>query len=62
MCGAQETVDRLAAAGLSAQVTTKTSVPWSPVLRSRRIWLERQGLAGEAEEWEELVVIRAQHL
>ncbi|MFF3606875.1 HemK2/MTQ2 family protein methyltransferase [Streptomyces sp. NPDC002463] len=62
MCGAEETVDRLAGAGLSAQVTAKASVPWGPVLRSRRIWLERQGLASEAEEWEELVVIRAQHL
>ncbi|MFD0265336.1 HemK2/MTQ2 family protein methyltransferase [Streptomyces sp. NPDC127106] len=62
MCGAEETVDRLAGAGLSAQVTAKASVPWGPVLRSRRIWLERQGLASEAEEWEELVVIRAQNV
>ncbi|WP_327260982.1 methyltransferase [Streptomyces sp. NBC_01232] len=62
MCGAEETVDRLAGAGLSAQVTAKASVPWGPVLRSRRIWLERRGLASKAEEWEELVVIRAQNL
>ncbi|MGG8407851.1 HemK2/MTQ2 family protein methyltransferase [Streptomyces sp. 12297] len=62
LCGTEETVDRLAGEGLSAQVTAKASVPWGPVLRSRRIWLERQGLVSEAEEWEELVVIRAQNL
>ncbi|MFD3540228.1 HemK2/MTQ2 family protein methyltransferase [Streptomyces sp. NPDC058662] len=62
MCGPQTTVDRLTEAGLSAEVTAKASVPWGPVLRSRRAWLEQQGLAGEAEQWEELVVIRAQNL
>ncbi|WP_244291039.1 HemK2/MTQ2 family protein methyltransferase [Streptomyces virginiae] len=60
MCGAEETLDRLAGAGLAAQVRTTVSVPWGPVLRSRRSWLEQQGLAAGAEEWEELVVIRAQ--
>ncbi|MGW5852155.1 HemK2/MTQ2 family protein methyltransferase [Streptomyces sp. NPDC055254] len=62
MCGPQATVDRLTGAGLSAEVRAKASVPWGPVLRSRRAWLEQQGLASEAEQWEELVVIRAQHL
>ncbi|MFF3020892.1 HemK2/MTQ2 family protein methyltransferase [Streptomyces sp. NPDC057939] len=62
MCGAQETVDRLTGTGLAAEVTAKATVPWGPVLRTRRAWLERQGLAAPAEEWEELVVIRAQHL
>lgn len=61
MCGAEETVDRLAGARLIAEVTARASVPWGPVLRSRRAWLERQGLAAEAEEREELVVIRAQY-
>ncbi|OKK17755.1 methyltransferase [Streptomyces sp. CB00455] len=61
MCGAERTVDGLARAGLSARVAARASVPWGPVLRSRRAWLERQGLAAEAEEWEELVVIRARH-
>ncbi|MFC9294123.1 HemK2/MTQ2 family protein methyltransferase [Streptomyces sp. NPDC057011] len=60
MCGPEETVDRLAGAGLAADVTARTHVPWGPVLRSRRAWLERQGLAARAEEWEELVIIRAQ--
>ncbi len=62
MCGAEETIDRLAGAGLSSEVTARAFVPWGPVLRSRRAWLERQGLASEAQEREELVVIRAQSL
>ncbi|WP_037861790.1 HemK2/MTQ2 family protein methyltransferase [Streptomyces sp. NRRL S-241] len=60
MCGAEETLDRLGGAGLAARVTATASVPWGPVLRSRRSWLEQRGLAAEAEEREELVVIRAQ--
>ncbi len=60
MCGAEETLDRLEGAGLAAQVRTTASVPWGPVLRSRRSWLEQQGLAAKAEEREELVVIRAE--
>ncbi|MFE5767331.1 HemK2/MTQ2 family protein methyltransferase [Streptomyces sp. NPDC056485] len=59
MCDAEETLDRLAWAGLAAEVTATASVPWGPVLRSRRTWLEQQGLAAAAEEREELVVIRA---
>ncbi|MFJ4776109.1 HemK2/MTQ2 family protein methyltransferase [Streptomyces sp. NPDC088762] len=62
MCGAGTTVDLLTGAGLTADVTARTSVPWGPVLRSRRAWLERRGLAAEAEEREELVIIRAQYL
>lgn len=62
MCGAGTTVDRLARAGLSAQVKTRVSVPWGPVLRSRRAWLQEQGLADDGEQWEELVVIRARSL
>ncbi|WP_395358387.1 HemK2/MTQ2 family protein methyltransferase [Streptomyces sp. YH02] len=61
MCGAEATVGRLTRAGLTVDVTARASVPWGPVLRSRRAWLERQGLASEAEQWEELVVIRARN-
>ncbi|MFD0069320.1 methyltransferase, partial [Streptomyces sp. NPDC127574] len=60
MCGTVDTLERLAEAGLSAQTTLQASVPWGPVLRSRRAWLHKQGLAGADEELEELVVIRAQ--
>ncbi|MGA5194526.1 HemK2/MTQ2 family protein methyltransferase [Streptomyces exfoliatus] len=62
MCGPAETVDRLNRAGMTATVLARSTVPWGPVLRSRRAWLEKQGLAAEAEQREELVVIRAQHL
>ncbi|MFJ4862344.1 MULTISPECIES: HemK2/MTQ2 family protein methyltransferase [unclassified Streptomyces] len=62
MCGSQETVDRLTAGGLVAEITTRAYVPWGPVLRSRRAWLQQQGLTTEAEDLEELVVIRAQSL
>ncbi|WP_405442555.1 methyltransferase [Streptomyces avidinii] len=61
ICGAEATLDRLAGAGLAAKITATAIVPWGPVLRSRRSWLEQQGLAVGAEEREELVVIRAQH-
>ncbi|MFJ8803474.1 HemK2/MTQ2 family protein methyltransferase [Streptomyces sp. NPDC102487] len=62
MCGTEDTLKRLAEAGLTAQTTLRTSVPWGPVLRSRRAWLQKQGLADGEEEQEELVVIRAQSL
>ncbi|MER6257773.1 HemK2/MTQ2 family protein methyltransferase [Streptomyces sp. NPDC001584] len=60
LCGAEKTLDRLTGAGIAAEVTVRASVPWGPVLRSRRSWLEQRGLAAVAEEWEELVVIRAE--
>ncbi|MFF3215808.1 HemK2/MTQ2 family protein methyltransferase [Streptomyces sp. NPDC002886] len=59
MCGVGETLGRLTGAGLAAEVTLTATVPWGPVLSSRRSWLEGQGLAAEGEQWEELVVIRA---
>ncbi|MET9699906.1 HemK2/MTQ2 family protein methyltransferase [Streptomyces sp. NPDC006529] len=62
MSGAEETLDRLARSGLDGEIAARASVPWGPVLRSRRAWLERRGLAAAAEEWEELVVIRARNL
>ncbi|MFF7500107.1 methyltransferase [Streptomyces lavendulae] len=62
MCGAEETVARLTRARLAAEITATASIPWGPVLRSRRPWLERQGPATRAELWEELVIIRARHL
>ncbi|MFF3839121.1 HemK2/MTQ2 family protein methyltransferase [Streptomyces sp. NPDC001930] len=61
MCGPPATVARLEAGGLSAEVTARASVPWGPVLRARRAWLRRQGLAGDGDEHEELVIIRAAH-
>ncbi|MFJ8159916.1 HemK2/MTQ2 family protein methyltransferase [Streptomyces sp. NPDC096136] len=62
MCGAQKTLRLLSRHGMSAQVTQRDSVPWGPVLRSRRAWLQEQGLADDGDEREELVIVRAQHL
>ncbi|MGW7064696.1 HemK2/MTQ2 family protein methyltransferase [Streptomyces sp. NPDC054904] len=59
MCGAQETLAVLARAGLTADIAATVSVPWGPVLRSRRAWLEAQNLADQTEDREELVLIRA---
>ncbi|GGY08827.1 HemK2/MTQ2 family protein methyltransferase [Streptomyces tanashiensis] len=61
MCDPPATVARLEAGGLSAEVTARASVPWGPVLRARRTWLQAQGLTEYGDEREELVIIRAAH-
>ncbi|MEE1815403.1 methyltransferase [Streptomyces sp. SP18ES09] len=61
MSRAGETLERLSRAGLTAEITAEATVPWGPVLRSRRSWLEGQGLANASETREELVVIRARN-
>ena len=60
LCGTRATLRRLADAGLRAEVVDRALVPYGPVLRSRRSWLMRVGLAEEGESQEELVVIRAE--
>ncbi|MEU1867715.1 HemK2/MTQ2 family protein methyltransferase [Streptomyces gardneri] len=60
MCGPPATLARLEAGGLSAEVTARASVPWGLVLRARRTWLQKQGIAGAGDEHEELVIIRAE--
>jgi release factor glutamine methyltransferase len=60
LCGTQATLDRLREAGMSAEVTDRELIPLGPVLRSRLTWLREQGLMGESQDKEELVVIRAQ--
>lgn len=60
LCGPRTTVERLRVAGLRARVLVRARVPWGPVLRGRRAWLEERGLADRGEVWEELVVIRAE--
>ncbi|MFF3728398.1 HemK2/MTQ2 family protein methyltransferase [Streptomyces erythrochromogenes] len=62
LCGAEATVSLLTRMGLIADIAARVCVPWGPVLRSRRTWLEDQGLVAPAEEREELVMIRAQRL
>ncbi|MFZ3494095.1 HemK2/MTQ2 family protein methyltransferase [Streptomyces sp. 5.8] len=61
MCGPEATLAQLEAAGLTARVAARTSVPWGPVLRARRAWLQDQGLTDD-DEREELVIIRAENI
>jgi release factor glutamine methyltransferase len=58
LCGTGDTLDRLARAGLRAEVVDRTRVPFGRVLRSRLGWLRERGLATGTTE--ELVVIRAE--
>ncbi|MFB8208517.1 HemK2/MTQ2 family protein methyltransferase [Streptomyces sp. NPDC056010] len=60
LCGAEETLDRLTASGLRAAVTSRSSVPFGPVMTARLPWLRAQGLLGPRDDTEELVVIRAE--
>ncbi|MFC8124168.1 HemK2/MTQ2 family protein methyltransferase [Streptomyces sp. NPDC057302] len=59
LCGTDDTLRRLAKAGLETSVADRALIPFGPVLRSRRAFLRRQGLLGD-EDMEELVVIRAE--
>ncbi|WP_236243646.1 HemK2/MTQ2 family protein methyltransferase [Streptomyces sp. CC228A] len=60
LSGAGRTLEHLGAAGLDAAVVEHRRVPFGPVLRGRRDWLRRQGLLAQAQDDEELVVIRAE--
>ncbi|MFD7709204.1 HemK2/MTQ2 family protein methyltransferase [Streptomyces sp. NPDC059785] len=63
LSGCAPTLERLRGAGLRAAVGERRRVAFGPVLRGRRDWLCERGLlpaAGEADEKEELVVIRAE--
>lgn len=59
LCDTDATLARLSKAGLEASVTDRALIPFGPVLRSRRAFLRTQGLLGD-EDMEELVVIRAE--
>ncbi|KRV49197.1 methyltransferase [Wenjunlia vitaminophila] len=60
LSGPRLTLERLAGAGLHAQVTERRRIPFGPVLRSRLDWLRTRGLLAPDEDREELVVIRAE--
>ncbi|MFF2996480.1 HemK2/MTQ2 family protein methyltransferase [Streptomyces sp. NPDC057950] len=62
MCDPDSTLKRLEQAGLAGRTTARALVPWGPVLRGRRAWLQSQGLADVGEDQEELVIIRAEAL
>lgn len=58
LSGVEETLARLRAAGLRAEVVDRARVPFGRVLRSRLAWLRERGLVADRTT-EELVVIRA---
>ncbi|MET4921848.1 methyltransferase [Streptomyces sp. PSRA5] len=60
LCGVPATLERLGRAGLPAGVTDRRSVPFGPVLASRRKWLLERGLIAPGDDKEELVIIRAE--
>lgn len=60
LCDAETTLARLSAAGLTCRVTERVRVPFGPVLTGRLPWLRAQGLLGDGEDSEELVVVRAE--
>ncbi|MFB8352867.1 HemK2/MTQ2 family protein methyltransferase [Streptomyces niveus] len=60
LCAVSDTLERLEQAGLPAEVTDRRSVPFGPVLTSRRQWLLDRGLIAPGDDKEELVIIRAE--
>ncbi|HEY9414566.1 MAG TPA: methyltransferase [Pseudonocardia sp.] len=59
VCGAEQTVARLARSGLQAQVRERARLPFGPVMRARAGLLVERGLIEPGESVEELVVIEA---
>ncbi|WP_258050189.1 HemK2/MTQ2 family protein methyltransferase [Streptomyces finlayi] len=54
-----ETVRRLARAGMRASVSDRLAIPFGPVTQERLGWLRARGLLSSHADREELVVIRA---
>ncbi|MFI5520730.1 HemK2/MTQ2 family protein methyltransferase [Streptomyces platensis] len=61
LCGTEDTLRRLSSAGLRATVGDHAVIPFGPVLCSRVAWLRCRGLLDEAQDTEELVIIRAEN-
>lgn len=59
VCGVDRTLWRLRDAGLDAAVVARTRIPFGPVMRRRSTYLESRGYCAPGQDWEELVVIRA---
>ncbi|WP_119290616.1 HemK2/MTQ2 family protein methyltransferase [Streptomyces sp. YIM 130001] len=60
LCGTGATLRRLRRAGMRAEVSERTFVPYGPVLQSRAGWLRETRLVTGTQQREELVVIRAE--
>ena len=62
VCDEDITLKRFADAGLQAEVLTRCTVPFGPVMRARAAMLEARGLVEPGQRAEELVVIGAHHV
>jgi release factor glutamine methyltransferase len=60
LCGVQATVERLRSQRLRVAVVARRQEPFGPVMRARAAHLERCGLIGPDQRYEDLVVIRAE--
>jgi release factor glutamine methyltransferase len=60
LCGVQATVERLRSQRLRVAVAARRQEPFGPVMRARAAYLERCGLIGPGQRYEDLVVIRAE--
>jgi len=58
LCGVEEILGRMGAAGLDAQVVNRTVQAFGPVLEARADLLESRGLIEPGQRFEELVVVR----
>lgn len=56
--GVEATVERLADAGLEADVVTRRREPFGPVFASRAAWLEERGVLEAGVREEDVVVVR----
>ncbi|MFD8277482.1 HemK2/MTQ2 family protein methyltransferase [Streptomyces flaveolus] len=56
----EQTVGHLRAAGLKAAVIRRQRIAFGPVVRGRERWLRQRGLLSQADNEEELVVVRAE--
>lgn len=59
LCGTARTLSGLRRSGLKAAVVARAMEPFGPVLRERAGYLAERGLISPGENYEELVVIRA---
>ena len=59
VCGERETLDRLSAHGLSAEVVFRHRGPLGPRLRARADWLRAQGMLLPGDQ-EEVIIVRAE--
>lgn len=61
VCDDEVTLSQLADAGLHAEVLTRCTVPFGPVMRMRAAMLEARGFVAPGQRDEELVVIKGAH-